>query len=338
MTTNIDLAIIGAANATGEALLEILEQRDFPVGKLHLLDAGESVGARLPFRERRLAVKSVTEFDFSAIRLVLFAGEDDMLPFARQAATAGCFVVDAGGTLASEGGTPVVAEVNPEALAEAAGGGVVATPSASAVALAVVLKPLHDNAGLRQVDVVSLQAVSAFGKAGIEELASQTAKLLNALPVENKVFSRQIAFNILPRSGALEEEGHTGDEWRLVRELRQLLALPDLGVNPTVTVVPVFFGHCEAVHIETDGELAPEVARELLARVDGIELADDDGGEGMPTPVTDAANSDAIFVGRIRRDVGRANGLNLWLVADNVRRGAAGNCVRIAEILVRDYL
>lgn len=322
----LDVAIVGAGAPVGEALLELLEERDFPVRQLFLLDAGENVGSRPSFRGSRIPVKPVSEFDFSGVRLVFFAADADFIPQARQAAEAGCIVIDCSGALSGGDCPVIVAEANPSALAGVKGGGIVAVPAPSAVAIAAALKPLADIAGLEAVDVVSLRAVSARGKPGIEALASQTAKLLNAMPVEEEVFSRQIAFNVLPEPGPEPE---------LARELREVLTAPDLVVNAVAVTVPVFFGHCEVVHIETRDALTPEAAMARLATADGIELQD--VAEG-PTPVTDAARGDVVYVGRITRDPGRERGLNLWLVADNVRRGGAGNSVRIAEILVRDYL
>jgi aspartate-semialdehyde dehydrogenase len=232
----------------------------------------------------------------------------------------------------------VVPEVNPAAIAAYKATGIIANPNCSTIQMLVALKPIYDAVGISRINVATYQAVSGTGKAAIEELAGQTARLLNGQPTELKVYPRQIAFNALPHIDTFEENGYTREEMKMSWETQKILEDSEIAVNPTCVRVPVFFGHSEAVHIETDSKLTADAARKLLAVAPGVTLMDGREDGAYPTAVTDGAGSDAVFVGRIREDVSHPKGLNLWVVADNLRKGAALNSVQIAELLVKEHL
>ena len=333
-----DIAVVGATTLVGEAILELLTARDFPLGRLHLLEAGEQIGETATFAGRELATRSLLDFDFSTVQLALFAGPCPVEQIQR-AAAAGCVVIDHRSPFHHEPEVPlVVADVNPAAIVDCQRRGIVAGPGAGAVLLTTVLKPLLDGVGLERVEVVICQAVSGAGRAGMEELIGQSAKLLNAHPATPRVFERQIAFNILPRVGRLQAGGHTEEELRLPWEVQKILAATDMEINVTALQVPVFHGHGLVVHLRTRQPLTALAARDLLESAPGIVVLDEPRVDGYPTAVIEAANGDSVFVGRLREDISRPQGLNLWVVGDNVRRGAALNGVKIAEILIRDHL
>ncbi len=335
MSKAFDVAVVGATTLVGEAIIESLAERDFPVGQLSLLDRGaDSSYSR--FRGKRIPVGDPDTFDFTQSHIAFFAC-DEALAFelAPRAAETGCIVIDASGAYGRDPDVPlVVPEVNPEAVGDFEARHVLASPSGAAVILALALAPIQQNVGVARVSVVSFHPVSGQGKAGVNELASQTAKLLNAQPVETGIFSRQIAFNVLPQVGAPEPDGYTREERTMADALRRVFADPDLGVNPTAVQLPVFFGYGMAVNLETRRPLSGDGLRELYRAIPGIEASE----EGYPTPVTDTPESDALHVARIREDASRPHALDMWVVADNIRRGGAINCVQIAEILVNEIL
>ncbi|SCZ67942.1 aspartate-semialdehyde dehydrogenase [Thiohalomonas denitrificans] len=338
MSKAFDVAVVGATTLVGAAIIESLADRDFPVGQLFLLERGaESSYAQ--FRGKRVPVKDPDSFDFTHSRIVFLACDEALAAeVAPPAVEAGCIVIDASGAFDSDPDLPVIVpEVNPEAVGDFEARHILVSPSSAAVILALALAPIQRQVGVTRVNVVSFHAVSGQGKAGVNELASQTAKLLNAQPVETGIFSRQIAFNVLPQVGAPEPGGYNREERALMDGLRRVFAAPDLGINHTAVQLPLFFGHGMVVHLETHGALSSEELRELYRKTPGIEVSDD-SEEGYPTPVTEAADSAALHVGRIRQDASHPNGLDLWLVADNIRRGGAINCVRIAEVLVGEFL
>jgi len=232
----------------------------------------------------------------------------------------------------------VVPEVNPHAIGAYRDRGIIANPNCSTIQMVVALKPIHDAVGIERINVATYQAVSGTGKEAIEELAGQTAALLNGKPVESQVYPKQIAFNALPHIDTFQPNGYTKEEMKLVWETQKIMEDETIRVNPTAVRIPVFYGHSEAVHIETREKITAEQARELLSRAPGVSILDVPEPGGYPTPVTEGANHDAVFVGRIREDISHPRGLNLWVVSDNVRKGAALNSVQIAEILIRDYL
>ena len=340
MRSNYDIAIVGATGMVGEAMLSILAEREFPVGKLFLLAGENSAGSRVEFDGTYHKVERINDFDFSQVQIALFsAGAKVSEEYAPIAAQSGCVVIDNTSHFRNDYDVPlVVPEVNPHAIAEYHSRGIIANPNCSTIQMLVALKPIHDLVKITRINVATYQAVSGAGKKGVEELASQTAKLLNGLETKTKTFSKQIAFNVLPHIDEFEDNGYTREEMKMVWETQKILEDDEILVNPTTVRVPVFFGHSEAIHIETREKISATVARELLQSAPGVSVMDEMVDGGYPTPVTEAANKDAVFVGRIREDLSHSSGLNLWVVADNVRKGAALNSIQIAEILIRDYL
>ena len=340
MTGTVDVAVVGATGAVGEAMIEILEQRNFPVGTLYALASERSVGKTLRFRGKSVTVTNLAEFDFSQTPIALFsAGGSLSAEFAPKAAAAGCVVIDNTSHFRRDEDIPlVVPEVNPGAIAGYTARGIIANPNCSTIQMLVALKPIYDAVGITRINVATYQAVSGTGKAAIEELAGQTARLLNGQPVETNVYPRQIAFNALPHIDSFQDNGYTREEMKMVWETQKIFGDPDIQVNPTCVRVPVFFGHSEAVHIETREKLSAMAARELLETAPGVTVMDQWEDGGYPTAVTEAAGADPVYVGRIREDISHPQGLALWVVSDNVRKGAALNSVQIAEILLAEYL
>ncbi len=340
MSERYDVAVVGATGAVGETMLSILAERDFPVGEVHALASERSVGRRVPFGDRELTVQDTAGFDFSRVQIGLFsAGASVSKVYAPKAAAAGCVVVDNTSQFRYEEDIPlVVPEVNPEAIAGYRERGIIANPNCSTIQMLVALKPIHDAAGITRINVATYQAVSGTGKEAIEELARQSADLLNARPTESRVYPKQIAFNCLPHIDVFLDNGYTKEEMKMVWETRKILGEESIQVNPTCVRVPVFYGHSEAVHIETRDKITAAEARRLLSQAPGVVVLDERRDGGYPTAVTEAAGKDPVFVGRIREDISNPHGLDLWVVSDNVRKGAALNSVQIAEILIRDYL
>lgn len=336
MSDTFDVAIVGATGAVGEAMLEILEQREFPVGTLYLLASEKSAGKRLSFRGAQLAVEDLANFDFSRVQIGLFsAGGDISAEYAPKAAAAGCVVIDNTSHFRRDPDIPlVVPEVNPHAVEGLRSRGIIANPNCSTIQMLVALKPLHDAAQITRINVATYQAVSGTGKPAIEELAAQTARLLNGQPVEMKVYPKQIAFNALPHIDTFQENGYTREEMKMVWETQKIFEDDTIRVNPTCVRVPVFHGHAEAVHIETRDKLSAQQTRMLLESAPGVTVIDERRDGGYATQVTDAAGKDAVFVSRIREDISHDHGLNLWVVSDNLRKGAALNSIQIAELLI----
>jgi aspartate-semialdehyde dehydrogenase len=337
VSKSINVAIVGATGGVGEALLEILEARDFPVANLYPLETMDGAGGRVQFGGKNLRVEDVAKFDFSQAQIAFFCASDLVSrEYAPKAAAANCIVIDRTNEFRLEDDVPlVVPEVNAAAIANYRDSGIIAMPSCMAIQLAMVLKPLHDVAGVERVNVVTFQAVSGAGQSGVEELAKQTANLLNAQPVKPKLFSKQIAFNVIPQIGNFETNGYTAEEMKIVTEVRKLFGGDIQAINPTTVRVPVFFGHSAAVHIETKTKLTAEAARTLLQRAPGLKVGEQNGD---PTPISDAVGKDKVCVGRIREDLSHSKGLDLWITVDNVRKGAALNGIQIAEILLKEYL
>jgi aspartate-semialdehyde dehydrogenase len=334
----VNVAVVGATGAVGEALIEILAEREFPVGQLHLLASERSDGKTVRFGGRSVRVKRLDRFDFEGVEIAFFsAGSAVSAEFAPKAAAAGCVVIDNTSQFRYDDDVPlVVPEVNPHAIARRLRHGIIANPNCSTIQMVVALKPIHDAVGIERINVATYQSVSGAGAKGIRELASQTADLLNAKPIEPKVFTRQIAFNVIPHIDVFQANGYTKEEMKMVWETRKIMEAPDLLVNPTCVRVPVFYGHSEAVHIETRDKITVAQARVLLAKAPGVELVDERKNGGYPTAVVDAAGHDAVWVGRIREDISHPRGLDLWIVSDNVRKGAALNSVQIAELLLKE--
>jgi aspartate-semialdehyde dehydrogenase len=340
MSKTFDVAVVGATGAVGETMLAILAERDFPTGEVYALASSRSSGKKVAFGRRQLGVQDLAAFDFSKVQVGLFSpGASISKVYAPRAAEAGCVVVDNTSQFRYEDDIPlVVPEVNPHAIANYKNRGIIANPNCSTIQMLVALKPIKDAVGIERINVATYQAVSGTGKEAIEELATQTAQLLNAKPIEARVYPKQIAFNVLPHIDVFMDNGYTKEEMKMVWETRKIFEDPSVQVNPTTVRVPVFFGHSEAVHIETRDKISAPEARELLSQAPGVVVMDQHIDGGYPTAVTEAAGKDPVFVGRIREDISHPRGLDLWIVADNVRKGAALNSVQIAEILVRDYL
>jgi len=329
----INVAVVGATGAVGETMIKILEQRKFPVAQLFPLASERSVGKVVMFRGKAVRIQDLATFDFSQTPVGFFsAGGSVSAEFAPKAVDAGCVVIDNTSHFRNDPRIPlVVPEVNPEALQDHEG--LIANPNCSTIQMVVALKPIYDAVGIRRINVATYQAVSGAGRRAIEELAGQTAALLNAKPISSAVMPKQIAFNVIPHIDTFQENGYTREEMKMVWETRKILGDPDLAINPTTVRVPVFYGHSEAVHIETVDKITADQARKLLQRAPGVKVIDDRAPGGYPTPVSDAADEDPVFVGRIREDISCDRGLCMWVVSDNIRKGAALNSIQIAEVL-----
>ena len=338
--SNYNVAVVGATGAVGEALLEILAERKFPVNKVFPLASERSAGTTVMFNNKPLKVGNLAEFDFSQVQIGLFsAGGSVSAEFAPKAAKAGCIVIDNTSHFRYDDDIPlVVPEVNPEKIAEYTNRNIIANPNCSTIQMLVAVKPIHDAVGIKRLSIATYQAVSGTGREAVKELAKQTAELLNGREAVAKVYPRQIAFNAIPHIDDFMENGYTKEEMKMNWETRKILADDSIQVSATCVRIPVFFGHSEAVQIETHKPISEQEVRDLLSKTRGIKVIDERKDAGYPTAVHDSAGQDAVFVGRIRQDISFPNGVNLWVVADNVRKGAALNSVQIAEELIKSYL
>ena len=340
MTQEYSVAVVGATGAVGEAMLQILAERNFPASEIFALASADSVGKTVSYGTKSLKVQDLASFDFSSARLGLFsAGAKVSDRYAPRAAEAGCIVIDNTSRFRYDDDIPlVVPEVNPERIADYASRGIIANPNCSTIQLVVALKPIHDRATIVRVNVATYQSVSGAGRSAMEQLARQTAQCLNGRPLELGDDVRQIAFNAVPHIDTFEDNGYTREEMKMVWETQKILADPNVAVNATAVRVPVFYGHSEAVHLETERKISAAEVRELLVEAPGVTVLDGEGVQNYPTAVTEGAGKDAVFVGRVRDDLSHPRGVNLWVVSDNVRKGAALNSVQIAEILAKNYL
>lgn len=340
MSKTWDVAVVGATGAVGECMLDILYRRKFPFGKVYALASERSAGSTVSFGRQELLVENLADFDFHKVQIALFSpGASVSAIYAPKAGEAGCVVIDNTSQFRYEDDIPlVVPEVNPGALAAYRNRNIIANPNCSTIQMLVALKPIYDAVGIERINVATYQAVSGTGKEAIEELATQTASLLNGRPVELKVYPRQIAFNVIPHIDSFQDNGYTKEEMKMVWETRKIMGDERIQVNPTCVRVPVFYGHSEAVHIETRDKITAEQARRLLEAAPGVTVLDERTPGGYPTPVGDASGTDPVFVGRIREDISHPRGLDLWVVSDNLRKGAALNSIQIAEALIRDFL
>ena len=339
MSKLYNIAIVGATGAVGTEMLRVLEEREFPVQELRLLASERSEGNFLEFSGEEIMVQKLTRDSFAGIDIALFsAGGDRSREFCPIAVAAGAVCIDNSSVWRLDPEVPlVVPEVNPGDIAGYTRKGIIANPNCSTIQLVVALKPLHDAASIIRVVVSTYQAVSGTGQKAIEELRIQTGELLNGRPADSKVYPHQIAFNCLPHIDVFLGNGYTREEMKMVNETRKIMGDDSIKVTATTVRVPVFYGHSESVNIETEKKISAELARELLAAAPGIQVVDDVKNQVYPMPI-DAAGQDLTLVGRIREDESIANGLNLWVVADNLRKGAATNAVQIAEILAEKYL
>ncbi len=339
MSKQWNIAVVGATGAVGNEMLRVLEEREFPVKELRLLASERSEGNSLEFRGEDILVQTLARDSFQGIDIALFsAGGERSREFCPIAAAAGAVCIDNSSAWRLDPDVPlVVPEVNPQEIARYVNRGIIANPNCSTIQLVVALKPLHDFGGIRRIVVSTYQAVSGTGQKAIDELRIQAGELLNGRPSAPKVYPHQIAFNCLPQIDSFLENGYTGEEMKMVNETRKILADDNIGVTATTVRVPVFYGHSESVNVETVTKITAARARELLDGAAGVNLVDDPANGLYPMPV-DAAGQDQVLVGRVREDGTIANGLNLWICADNLRKGAATNAVQIAEILAEKYL
>jgi aspartate-semialdehyde dehydrogenase len=335
------VAVVGATGLVGETLIQVLEERKFPVSQLYALASNRSLGKSVSYKGRSVRVEELEGFDFSKADIGLFSpGGEVSRVYAPKAAAAGCVVIDNTSEFRYEDDIPlVVPEVNPHAIAQFRNRGIIANPNCSTIQLVVALKPIHDAVGIERINVATYQSVSGAGREAVEELAEQSIQLLTGKgPVTARVLAKQIAFNCVPQIDQFQDNGYTKEEMKMLWETRKILEDPNIRVNATAVRVPVFFGHSEAVHLETRTKITAEEARALLSKAPGVQVMDERRPGGYPTAATEAANRDTVYVGRIREDLSSDRGLNLWVVADNVRKGAATNSVQIAEILVRQHM
>lgn len=336
MSRKYNVAVAGATGAVGGAMLSILEERRFSVAEIFPLASERSAGGYVQFNGKNIRVGLLSEFDFQKADIGLFsAGASVSKIYAVEAADAGCVVIDNTSQFRYDNEIPlVVPEVNPHAIDYH--NGIIANPNCSTIQLMVALKPIYDAVGIERINICTYQSVSGAGQKGVEELADQTAKLLNGKDIEARAMPKQIAFNALPHIDVFQDNGYTKEEMKIVWETRKILEDESILVNPTCVRVPVFYGHSEAVHIETREKLSENRAKELFSAATGITVLDEREPGGYPTAATEAAHKDDVFVGRIREDISHPRGLNMWVVADNVRKGAALNSVQIAEIVAQN--
>ena len=335
-----DVAVVGATGVVGEAMLSILEEREFPVRNLYPLASRRSAGSSVRFNGAIHTVGDLEGFDFTKAQIGLFsAGASVSARHAPRAGDAGCVVVDNSSQFRYDDDVPlVVPEVNPHAIETYTNRNIIANPNCSTIQMVVALQPIHAAVGIERINVATYQSVSGTGKEAVEELAAQTADLLNGKQAEIEVYPKQIAFNALPHIDVFMDNGYTREEMKLVWETHKIMGDDSIRVNPTAVRIPVFYGHSEAVHIETREKLCADEAREILAAAPGVVVMDERVDGGYPTAVTESAGADAVFVGRIREDISCLNGLDMWVVSDNVRKGAALNSVQVAEMLAKEYL
>ncbi len=334
------VAVVGATGAVGEVLLALLAERKFPASEVIALASARSAGGEVKFGNRQRPVQDLATFDFSGTDIALFsAGAAVSAEHAPRAAAAGAVVIDNTSHFRTDPRIPlVVSEVNPQAIARYREHGIIANPNCSTMQMLVALAPIHRAVGIERINVATYQSVSGAGRSGMLELGRQTAQLLNFQEPKRSKFPVQIAFNLIPHIDVFEDNGYTREEMKMVWETRKILEDESIQVNPTAVRVPVFYGHAEAVHIETRSKISAEQVRALLAAAPGVVVVDERESGGYPTPVTHAAGKDPVFVGRIREDISHPLGIDLWVVADNIRKGAALNAVQIAERLIAEYL
>lgn len=340
VTENLNIAVVGATGLVGEAMLEILQERDFPVGRLYPLASERSLGKSVRFRGHDLPVAVLDEHDFSDTDIALFsAGASVSEIHAPRAVDAGCVVVDNTSRFRNEPDIPlVVPEVNPAALAGLRPRNIISNPNCSTIQMVVALKPVYDAAGISRINVATYQAVSGAGRQQVEELARQSTELMSGRAEDADSESIPIAFNAIPQIDAFEDNGYTREEMKMVWETRKIFGDDQIMISATAVRIPVFIGHSEAVSIETREKISATEVRNLLSAAPGVTLLDAGRAGGYPTARTQAAGENDVFVGRIRDDLSHERGISMWVVSDNLRKGAALNSIQIAEILVRDYL
>ncbi len=333
-----NVAIVGATGAVGTALLSILEERNFPLDNIYLLASERSAGDTLLFKNKPYILEDLAEFDFSKAQIAFFCTSNELAAeYAPKAAAAGSIIIDKSSYFRYDPEVPlVVPEVNEYAIADFRNKNIIASPNCNTIPIVVALKPIYDAVGIVRMNVATYQSVSGTGKEAISELVNQTSSLLNGRPAKAKIYPQQIAFNVIPHCDDFLENGYTKEEMKIVWETQKIMGDDTIAINPTTVRVPVFYGHSAAVHLETKDKIAIKEVQHLLSHAPGIKLMN--GKFPYPTPTKDAAGKDEVFVGRLRADISHPNGINLWVVTDNLRKGAALNAVQIAEKLVESYL
>ena len=340
MSKTFDVAVVGATGVVGESMLEILAERKFPVGKVYALASERSVGKTVEFGNKELKVGDLAEFDFSKVQIGLFSpGASISAIYAPQAADAGCVVIDNTSQFRYDDDIPlVVPEVNEDAIAGYTNRGIIANPNCSTIQMVVALKPIYDAVGIERINVCTYQAVSGAGRDLIEDLVHETTTLLNGRPLERQGPTKQIGFNVIPHIDVFLDNRYTKEEMKMVWETRKILGDNEILVNPTAVRVPVFYGHSEAIHIETRDKISARQVADLLREAPGVQVLDGVETGQYPTAVTESSGADPVFVGRIREDISHPRGIDLWEVADNIRKGSALNSVQISEKLSKNYL
>jgi aspartate-semialdehyde dehydrogenase len=331
------VAIIGATGLVGSTLLSLLAERNFPIKKLFLVASEHSAGSTISFRDETHFVHDLAHFDFHQSNLAFFCVNQHLTEsYAKKAVAAGNIVIDKSFFFRNHEDVPlVVPEVNIQALTNYRKMNIIANPNCNTIPIAVGLKPIYDAVGISRINVATYQSVSGTGKEAITELTEQTKQFLSHQQIQSKVYSQQIAFNVLPHIDDFEENGYTREEMKIVWEMQKIFNDKTLAINPTAVRVPVFCGHAASVHVETKDKITKDEAIQLLTHAPGIKLVT--GTHPYPTPVLNAAGNDHVYVGRIREDISHKNGLNLWIVADNLRKGAALNAIQIAEHLIENH-
>ncbi len=337
MSREFNVAVVGATGAVGNQMIRCLEERNFPISDIKLLASAKSRGKKLMFRGTPIEVEELKEDSFKGVEIALFsAGASVSKKFAPIAAREGCVVVDNSSAFRQDPDIPlVVPEVNPDRIGEHRG--IIANPNCSTIQMVVVLKPIYNRSRIKRLVISTYQAVSGTGQKAIQELLDQTREVLSYKPARPSVYPHQIAFNCLPHIDVFMENGYTKEEMKMVNETRKILEDDTIRIAATTVRVPVFYGHSEAVTIETEEKLTPDEVRNILKNAPGVKVMDDPGSNTYPMPII-AAGTDLTYVGRIREDLSSDNGIVLWIVADNIRKGAATNAVQIAEILAERYL
>ena len=340
MSKKYDVAVVGATGAVGEVMLSILKQRNFPVGNVYALASERSVGKQVAFGDQQLEVENLATFDFSKTQIGLFsAGASVSDVHAPRAAEQGCVVIDNTSRFRYEDDIPlVVPEVNPQDISHYRKTGIIANPNCSTIQMVVALKPFQDAVGIDRINVATYQAVSGTGKEAIDEMMEQTHAIIAGEPVKCDVYPKQIAFNALPHIDIFLDNGYTKEEMKMVWETRKIMGDDSIRVNPTTVRIPVKYGHSEAVHMELKKPMTADRARELLQAAPGVRVIDEHRDGGYPTAATEADGQDPVFVGRIRNDISHPNGINMWVVSDNLRKGAALNSIQIAEVLIEEHI
>ena len=335
-----NVAIVGATGAVGEVMLEMLSARGFPVKEVYVLASERSEGKKVMFGSKPLSVTNLASFDFKDADIGLFsAGGDISAEYAPKAAASNCIVIDNTSHFRYENDVPlIIPEVNSCKIKDYKNRNIIANPNCSTIQMLVALKPIYDAVGIKRITVSTYQAVSGSGSGAVNELAKQTAELLNGRKAECEVYPTQIAFNVLPHIDKFLDNGYTKEEMKMNWETVKIFGDEDIKVSATCVRVPVFYGHSEAIQIETSEHISEDKARELLRSANGITIMDERRDGGYPTAVLEATGEDSVFVGRIRQDLSLSNGLSLWVVSDNLRKGAALNSIQIAEELIKNHI